>query len=72
MDIALSSASAQPPVAQRASDDSLHQRLAALDDNHALRAEIQLLRDQLAITLGEQRAATIPTRPRSHTIGPCS
>jgi hypothetical protein len=63
----------QPPVAQRGSDDSLHQRLAAaLDDNHALRAEIQLLRDQLAITLGEQRAATIPTRPRSRTIGPCS
>jgi hypothetical protein len=63
----------QPPVAQRASDDSLHQRLAAaLEDNHALRAEIQLLRDQLAITLGEQRAAAIPTRPRQRTIGPCS
>jgi len=63
----------QPPAAQRASNDSLYQRLAAaLDDNNALRAENQLLRDQLAITLGEQRAATIPTRPRSRTIGPCS
>jgi hypothetical protein len=62
-----------PPVSQRASDDSLHQRLAAaLDDNCALRAENQLLRDQLATTLGEQRAATIPTRPRRRTIGPCS
>lgn len=64
---------ARPPVAQRASDASLHQRLTtALDDNRDLRAENQLLRDQLATTLGEQRAATTPTRPHSNTIGPCS
>ena len=70
---ATSTRTERPPVAQRASDDSLHQRLAAaLDDNRVLRAENQLLRDQLAITLGEQRAATIPTRPRGRTIGPCS
>jgi hypothetical protein len=63
----------QPPVAQRASEDSLHQRLAAaLDDNRALRTEVHLLRDQLAITLGDQRAASIPTRARGRTIGPCS
>ncbi len=62
-----------PPAAQRSSDASPHQRLAAaLDDNRALRAEIQLLRDQLANTLGEQRAATTPSRPRDRTIGPCS
>lgn len=62
-----------PPVAQRSSDASLHQRLAAaLDDNRALRAEVQLLRDQLAHALGEQRAATTPSRPRGRTIGPCS
>lgn len=62
-----------PPAAQRSSNASLHQRLAAaLDDNRALRAEIQLLHDQLASTLGERRAATTPGRPRGRTIGPCS
>ena len=61
------------PAAQRSTDDSLHQRLAtALDDNRALRAENQHLREQLAISLGEQRAMTIPAPAHTRTIGPCS
>lgn len=64
----------RPPAAERTSDVSLHQRLAtALADNHALRTDNQQLRDQIAVLLGEQRAATTPTRPTTTTtIGPCN
>lgn len=63
----------RPPAAERASDASLHQRLAtALEDNRSLRNENQLLREQVAILLGQQRATPTPTRPRARTIGPCS
>jgi hypothetical protein len=61
------------PAAERASDASLQQRLAtALEDNHALRDENHKLRGQIAALLGEQRAATTPTRPPARLIGPCS
>jgi hypothetical protein len=61
------------PALQRATVESLQQRLAAaLDDNRALRAENQHLRDRIAIVLGEQRATTVPARPTSRAIGPCS
>jgi hypothetical protein len=63
----------RPPAAERASEASLHQRLAtALEDNRSLRQENQLLREQVAVLLGQQRATTTPTRPRTRTIGPCS
>ena len=63
----------RPPAAERSSDPSLRQRLAAaLEDNRTLRDENHQLRDQIAVLLGEQRAATTPTRPRARTIGPCS
>ncbi|MGH3666010.1 MAG: DUF6262 family protein [Egibacteraceae bacterium] len=62
----------RPPTAERTSDASLQQRLAAaLEDNHTLRHENHQLRDQIAVLLGEQRATT-PARPPSRTIGPCS
>lgn len=62
------------PAAERASDASLAQRLtAALDDNRRLRDENHQLRHQIAVLLGERRAANTPTtRPPTHTIGPCS
>lgn len=63
----------RPPAIQRSTDASLQRRLtAALDDNRALRAENGLLRDQIAIMLGQQRAATVPLSTRGQTIGPCS
>ena len=63
----------RPPAAERSSEASLQQRLtSALDDNRTLRDENQQLRDQIAVILGEQRAATTPARPRTRTIGPCS
>jgi hypothetical protein len=63
----------QPPAMQRSTIESLQQRLAAaLDDNRALRTENQQLRDRIATALGEQRATTIPARPASRAIGPCS
>ena len=63
----------RPPTAEQTSDASLQQRLAtALEDNHTLRDDNRKLRDQIAVLLGQQRAATIPTQPRSPTIGPCS
>lgn len=65
--------SLRPPAVERTSETSLQQRLAtALQDNHTLRDDNRKLRDQIAVLLGEQRAATIPTQPRSPTIGPCS
>ena len=63
----------RPPAVERASDTSLQQRLAAaLQDNHTLRTENHQLREQIALLLGQQRAATTPRRPPSRTIGPCS
>lgn len=44
------------PVAQRATDESTRQRLdAAHDEIQRLRADNDMLRDQVARTLGEQR-----------------
>jgi hypothetical protein len=63
----------RPPAAERTTEQSLQQRLAtALDDNHTLRAENHQLHEQIAVLLGQQRAATQPTRTRPRTIGPCS
>ena len=63
----------RPPAAERASAASLHQRLAtALEDNRSLRDENHLLREQVAVLLGEQRATATPSRPRKRTIGPCN
>jgi hypothetical protein len=63
----------QPPAMQRSTIESLQQRLAvALDDNRALRTENQQLRDRIATALGGQRATTIPARPASRAVGPCS
>ena len=62
------------PAAQRASEASLQRRLeVTLDANRALRAENTQLREQVALALGEQRAATA-TRPArdGRIIGPCS
>jgi hypothetical protein len=65
--------SIRPPAAERTSDASLQQRLTtALDDNDSLRDDNRKLRDQIAVLLGEQRAATAPTQPRPRMIGPCS
>lgn len=61
------------PSIERSSDASLHQRLEnLLDDNRALRHENNRLRQQLAVHLGEQRAATTPRASRARTLGPCS
>lgn len=68
------------PAAQRASTESLQQRLqTAHDDADALREEVRQLReevrrlrDHLARQLGEQRAATSTARPARVTIGPCN
>lgn len=68
------------PAAQRASTESLQQRLqTSRDDSDALRDEIRqlreenrLLRDHLARHLGEQRASTSNERPARATIGPCN
>jgi Family of unknown function (DUF6262) len=51
------------PVAQRATPDSIRQRFdAARQEIHRLRVENAALRDQLARTLGQQRAH--PRSPR--------
>jgi hypothetical protein len=67
------------PDRQRASDASLLRRLeAATERNRQLEAENRQLREALALALGEQRAADLPSRPRntpkkksSAVIGPC-
>lgn len=60
------------PAAERASDASLQQRLAAaLEDNQSLRDQNHRLTEQVAVLLGEQRAAIAP-RPSARPIGPCS
>jgi hypothetical protein len=59
------------PAAERATDASTRRRVETLlGDNRALREENRRLRDQIAVLLGEQRAATGTHRGR--TIGPCS
>ena len=60
------------PAAQRATHDSLQRRVEALlDANHALRAENTALREQVALALGEQRAAPSTRPPRDgRVIGP--
>ena len=59
-------------AADRASDASLQQRLAAaLEDNHHLRDQNRQLAQQVAALLGEQRVTTTH-RPSARTIGPCS
>jgi hypothetical protein len=55
------STSAVVPSAQRASADSLRQRLAIMQNRiHNLVEENQRLRNQLAVALGEQRAGASP------------
>jgi hypothetical protein len=61
------------PAAQRATSPSLQRRIEALlDTNRALRAENAALREQVALTLGEQRSATTPPPRNGRIIGPCS
>lgn len=63
----------RPPAVEQTSDASLQQRLGtALEDNRMLRDENHQLRGQLAVLLGEQRAAATPAAPRKRTLGPCS
>ena len=64
------------PARQRASDDSLRQRLEIANHrNHELADENQRLRRQLACALGQLRDDTgrhrEPTHHTSVTIGPC-
>ena len=60
------------PDRQRASDDSLRQRLdIALRRNHELADENQRLRRQLAHALGQNRETPTRTRRNPITIGPC-
>lgn len=72
----LRATASRPPLAsnQRSTDASLRQRLdTLLDDNRALRQENHHLRDQIAVLLGQQRAATTAPRPaQGRTLGPCS
>ncbi|HYB39092.1 MAG TPA: DUF6262 family protein [Mycobacterium sp.] len=61
-----------PPSRQRASNDSLRQRLhIALRRNCELAEENQRLRRQLAHTLGQLRDIPPRTRHDPTTIGPC-
>jgi Family of unknown function (DUF6262) len=60
------------PARQRASDESLHQRLdIALRRNRELAEENQRLRRQLANALGQLRDTPPRTRRDPITIGPC-
>jgi hypothetical protein len=60
------------PARQRASDDSIRQRLdLALRRNRELAAENQQLRRQLAHALGQLRDTPPRTRRDPITIGPC-
>lgn len=62
------------PIAQRASDDSLRQRLEEAGTRiRQLTEDNQRLRRQLAHALGEQRSRSRSPTPRhgSSTIGPC-
>jgi hypothetical protein len=61
------------PASQRASHASLQRRLETLlDANRTLREENARLRAQIAVLLGEQRAAATVDRPPTGVIGPCS
>ncbi len=61
------------PARQRASDASLRRRLEAANHQlRRLRAENQRLREELAVALGETRAATRPDPAKPTMIGPCS
>ena len=61
-----------PPSRQRATDDSLRQRLdIALRRNRELAEENQRLRRQLAHALGQLRDTPPRTRHDPITIGPC-
>ncbi|MGH8929165.1 MAG: DUF6262 family protein [Egibacteraceae bacterium] len=63
----------RPPAAERSTDASLKQRLAAaLNDNRALRDDNAKLRQQIAVLLGEQRTTNTASRPPTRSIGPCS
>lgn len=62
----------RPPAAERTTDASLQQRLdTALDDNRELRRQNQLLHDQLAVLLGQQRNETASAPHATRSIGPC-
>jgi Family of unknown function (DUF6262) len=62
----------QTPPRQRASDDSLRQRLdLALHRNRELADENQRIRRQLAHALGQLRDTPPRTRHDHITIGPC-
>jgi len=53
------------PAGQRASAESLRQRMAVMQERiHTLVEENQRLRRQLAVALGEQRAGTPPSAAR--------
>jgi hypothetical protein len=68
-----SSTSAPIPARQRATDASLRRRLEAVNvEIRRLRQENQRLREELAVALGERRAADHTRPPGSTTIGPCS
>ncbi|MGH8886660.1 MAG: DUF6262 family protein [Egibacteraceae bacterium] len=62
-----------PPAAERSTDASLKQRLAAaLDDNRAFRDENAKLRKRIAALLGEQRTANITSRPQHDPSAPAA
>lgn len=63
-----------PPVPrrERASDDSLRQRLEIANQrNRQLSEENKRLRHQLALALGDQRARRHTDHRETRTIGPC-
>jgi hypothetical protein len=65
--------SAALPARQRASDASLRRRLEVANQRvRQLTEDNQRLREQLAVALGETRAAKRPGQPRATLTGPCS
>ena len=66
-------ASAALPARQRASDTSLRRRLEVANQRvRQLTEDNRRLREQLAVALGEARAAKRPGQPRAALTGPCS
>jgi hypothetical protein len=62
-----------PPARQRASDASLRRRLEVANQRvRELTRDNQRLREQLAVALGEVRAARHPEQARAMLTGPCS
>jgi hypothetical protein len=56
------------PVRERPSDASLQQRLRGLlDDNRALREEVQAMKHELALAYGAQRTPLATTNDDDHT-----